>query len=502
MSEPRMPLDDAMSGRTLHARWVVSGMLRLETAMHLGGEANERVDMPVLRDPRDGGPLLPGSTLAGALRNALADRLAGYGVDEPEAVSALFGGRRGDDDGEQSPLIVFDALGRLPDGHGVEIRDGVAISAATGTAEDHKKYDYEVLPAGTVFPVRVDLLVPGESDEKHLVEALATSLDALSSGETAFGAKRSRGLGRVSATWVARRFDLTSREGWLAWVGSEHEAPIPSGRDRSSAPNALQAEFSDDRASLTLLGDARRRVVVDLHLAAVGDILVRSPGTSPDAPDVSHLASGGVPILPGTSLGGVLRSQALRIARLVRHRQGDGERWIDRLFGPRFEGQRPPPGFELFASRLRVGESVIDGGLPRRQTRVAMDRFTQGVIPTALFDEQVQDGGNVQVRLEIRDPKPGELGLLLLVLKDLLSGELAVGGASAVGRGVLEGYAELTFHDGAGAVPRSARIRPGAPPAGEAGSEIEEAIRQFLEAAPLSEHAESASGPAEDGGSP
>src|SRR5690606_6799699 len=132
---------------------------------------------------------------------------------------------------------------------------------------------------------------------------------------------------------------------------------------------------------------------------------------------------GGDSILPGTSLAGVLRSQTLRIARLVRRRQGDGDRWVDRLFGPRFEGQRPPPGFELFASRLRVGEAVIEGGLSRRQTRVVIDRFTQGVIPTALFDEAVQGGGSVQVRLEIRDPKPGELGLLVLVLKDLLSGE-------------------------------------------------------------------------------
>jgi len=57
-----MPLDDAMPGRTLCARWMVCGTLRLETAMHLGGEATERVDMPVLRDPRDGGPLLPGTT--------------------------------------------------------------------------------------------------------------------------------------------------------------------------------------------------------------------------------------------------------------------------------------------------------------------------------------------------------------------------------------------------------------------------------------------------------
>lgn len=184
-------LDDAMPPRPLCARWVIRGTLTTESALHLGGEGTERVDMPVLRDPRDGRPLLPGTTFAGALRSALADRLAGYGEGEAPEVAALFGGTRGDDDGSQSPLIVFDALGELPHAHGIEVRDGVAISPATGIAEDHKKYDYEVLPAGTTFAVRLDLVVPApaigprrtQPSEKALLEYLAAALDAFTHGE-------------------------------------------------------------------------------------------------------------------------------------------------------------------------------------------------------------------------------------------------------------------------------------------------------------------------------
>ena len=95
MNKEATPLGDTNGPRSLRARWVVCGTMRLETAMHLGGEPTDRTDMQVLRDPREGAPLLPGSTLAGALRSALADRLAGYGSDEPEAVAELFGGRRG-----------------------------------------------------------------------------------------------------------------------------------------------------------------------------------------------------------------------------------------------------------------------------------------------------------------------------------------------------------------------------------------------------------------------
>lgn len=435
------PLNDAQAPRRLAARWVIRGTLTLRTAMHLRGEEDERVDMSVLRDPRNGSALLSGTTLAGALRDALADRLVGYGEVEPSEVGALFGGARGREDGEQSPLIVFDAIGELAGDYGIEIRDGVAISPATGVAEDHKKYDFEVLPAGTRFPVRVDLLVPASLygkkavQEKSLLELLAAALDALSNGTNSFGARRSRGLGRVNAVWAAWRFNLTSREGWLEWILSDHYKPFAANPNQPCIRNAIEAVAPDSLKPLAIPEDKPSRVVIDLDLKIVQDILVRSPGTEPGAPDVSHLNSGGRAILPGTSLAGVMRSQALCIANLVRAKQNDADTWINRLFGRRFEGHRPTTESEIHASQLRIGEATIDGGRSRRQMRVAIDRFTGGAADTALFDEQTEVGGHAAVRLELRNPKNAELGLVLLVLKDLLDGTLAVGGASSVGRG-------------------------------------------------------------------
>ncbi len=487
------PLNDAMSPRCLAARWVIRGTLTLETALHLGGGGGERVDMPVLRDAVDGQPLLPGTTLAGALRSALADRLAGYGEAECPEVAALFGGARGDDDGVQSLVIVFDALGEIPPEQGVEIRDGVAISPATGVAEDLKKYDYEVLPAGTTFAVRVELLLPASStsdeakssDEKMLLEALAAALDTFGAGASAFGAKRSRGLGRVSAVWAAKRFDLSSRDGWVAWLRTDHANPFSASPDQTSALAALAKAAPHALGSLKILGDHRKRVVIDMDLKITHDILVRSSGSDPGEPDVSHLRSGGTAILPGTSLAGVMRAQAVRIAKLVRADRDSADLWVDRLFGPRFEGQRPSGALRPRASRLRVGEARIEGSRPQRQTRIAIDRFTQGVVDTALFEEQTEVGGRAKVRLELRNPEEGELGLVLLVLKDLLDGALPVGGSSSVGRGVLRGIASVTWYDGDGTSPRTAEIQPGQQPRGGAAREIGAAIDAFHRASVL-----------------
>jgi CRISPR/Cas system CMR subunit Cmr4 (Cas7 group RAMP superfamily) len=64
--------------RTLVARWVLTAELVLTSAAHFGGEGGDAIDMALLRDRRDGLPLLPGSSLAGALRAYLADRVSGY----------------------------------------------------------------------------------------------------------------------------------------------------------------------------------------------------------------------------------------------------------------------------------------------------------------------------------------------------------------------------------------------------------------------------------------
>lgn len=488
-TNPGNPLDDAMPGRKIIARWVICGALKLETAMHLGGsEGTERVDAPVLRDTRCGAPLLPGTTLAGALRNALSERL-------PVSVALLFGGARGDNDGSQSPLIVFDAFGKLatrseaPPGeekeYGIEIRDGVAISPDTGTAEDHKKYDYEVLPAGTTFPVRLELLVAEEAEEKRLLEALAAALDAFSHGENGFGAKRSRGLGRVSATWSAERFALTNQDEWMRWLETDHANPIGARSPASTIRAALEEIMPRDLQPLSLPDEPRKHIVIELELEVAHDILIRSSNTEAGAPDVSHLTSGGQPILSGTSLAGVMRAQALRIADLVHNSQAEAAEWIQRLFGPRFEGKHPPPGDKPRASRLRISEGRLTRSNPQKQTRVAIDRFTQGAVDGALFDEQTQVGGHAHVRLELRTPQEGEPGLVLLVVKDLLSGRLPVGGTSSIGRGVVNGTATVKFHDAAGNAPRSVKLEPGKPPIGDGAEQITKWIEQFHRAPAL-----------------
>lgn len=445
MATKRGTKEASKTVRSMVARWVITGTITLESAAHFGGEGEGFSDMQILRDPKDGVPLLPGTSLAGALRSYLADVLGGYCSKEQPEVAALFGAARGDDEGSQSPLIVFDSLGTLPSELNLEIRDGVAIDPATGTAEHHKKYDFEVLPAGTEFPVRVELIVGKGDNEVRLVSLLVKALNGLCHGEIALGMRRSRGLGAIKAdNWKALRFDLTTPEGWMQWLTSDHEKPTRAVSEVDGPVVAVQNAYGEFK--IEEIADVQRKsIVIDALLHVEGDILIRSAGFEPAGADVIHLRSAGKPVLPGTSLAGAMRSQALKIAHLFGRDALVGE-----LFGPRInsnvdtrsENNSPK------ASKLRISEGKISEAEARRQIRIAIDRFTGGVVNGALFDEEVQSGGCVEVKIELRNPENAEVGLLLLLLKDLLSGQIPVGGSVSVGRGILKGEAKIRFDDG------------------------------------------------------
>lgn len=464
--------------RSIVERLVITGDLMLETPAHFGsGDADALTDMPLIRDELDGAPLLPGTSIAGALRNYLRERQAGYEAAHPAFNDAgaaelerlrwatlLFGGFRGDPLGRQSPLIVFDACLEGNFG-GEELRDGVKIDPETRTAEEHKKYDIQLLPAGSRFKLRFELLISAQADADKLpsrttlLEALATALDGLERGEIGLGMRKRRGFGRCRVDqWTVTRYDLkNNRAELLAWLAEDHPGwamPVPA-RTAVHITEALGVEPAQE--------DARRYFEIKARLAIASALLIRSGfGESDSGPDVVHLHGMHAdaqhpqaerrPLLPGTSLAGALRARARRIVLTLAGRQDQGPddhtiALIEETFGP----EDVDAGDETFASRLEVAESAIQGGYSLVQNRIKIDRFTGGAAETALFEEQPLFAGEhslVELHLRLRNPRAAQIGLLLLLLKDLWTGDLTLGGEASVGRGRLHGLsADLELSD-------------------------------------------------------
>lgn len=484
--------------RYIREHWVISGKLELKTPAHFGtGEQGDLTDMPLIMDEVEvRRPLLLGTSIAGALRNYLRERERGDGVPFPVklpddtkeqyknkqdaerklASTLLFGGYRGDDEGIQSPLIVHDALGHASD---FELRDGVAIDAKTRTAADEKKFDIELLAAGSTFDLHFELLI-GEPQErkglgaesnrdyvqhrKGLLQALATTLHGLENGHITLGARKRRGYGECTAhSWVVQRYDLTTADGLLAWLASEREdekwkkwqTPTQKVEGETSILSALQKI----EPRISLHQDRRERATLTATFALDGSLLIRSGfGESDTGPVTVHLhswrvdAKKPVPILPGTSWAGVLRHRASQIVRTLGSDDEKAQGFIDGIFG---QSKIERDG-HTWASRLSVKEKEIRNSHSLVQTRVKIDRFTGGAFESALFSEEplfAKENTYVELELTLRPPYPrdqaqeeAEVGLLLLLLKDLWTGDLAVGGESGVGRGRLIGKeATLNF---------------------------------------------------------
>jgi CRISPR/Cas system CSM-associated protein Csm3 (group 7 of RAMP superfamily) len=141
--------------------------------------------------------------------------------------------------------------------------------------------------------------------------------------------------------------------------------------------------------------------------------------------------------LSGTGLAGALRARALKIANTMDAR-GQAQELIDGMFGKEMQ-----TGVQPEASRVIVTETVVQNARTDLvQYRVSIDRFTGGARETALFSEQpifANDDTQVTLRLELLSPQDHEVGLVLLLLKDLWTGDLPLGGESSVGRGRLRG---------------------------------------------------------------
>ncbi|MCC7209692.1 MAG: hypothetical protein IT323_20445 [Anaerolineae bacterium] len=422
MSEP---LWDGSQSRRIVKRVVVESDLVLQTPAHFGNGDEVGAVLPLIVDEATQQPLLTGASIAGALRSYLWTRQSGYGTaqDSVGVAALLFGGARQDNEGGQSRLIVDDAYGESAR---LEVRDGVKINPASRTAEEKKLYSFLMWAAGTHFPLRFELVIAESDDEKELLSALAAALHGLN--EITLGARKRRGYGRVRVTgWQVRQFDLRTLEGLSEWIRYGGE-PLSTKAVHEDIFTALGvgADFPDHRRLFSL----------DAQFELRGSVLIRA---SSDVADMGHLRSSGLPVLSGTSLAGAFRARAAKIARTIGI--ADAETLVDDMFG--VFGDTVSGKQASRASRVSVEESQIVDGESERwvQSRVSIDRFTGGALDTALFSQQPHFGGRTGIKLTLREPEDHEIGLLLLVFKDLWTGDLPLGGESSIGRGRLRGMA-------------------------------------------------------------
>jgi len=187
----------------------------------------------------------------------------------------------------------------------------------------------------------------------------------------------------------------------------------------------------------------------------------------------------GAPFIPGSSIKGVLRSHAEKIARTsvfpnfgccnlfleVKEALKIPEEWeascSDKFHwreqqGERIDGAKTYhdacPICKLFgcaklASRLRIDDAYLKQPLHpdddiERRNGVAIDRFTGGAYEGAKYDMEVMVRGTFVTRLYLRNFERWQVGLLVYLLQDLQDGLLRFGYGKRRGLGKVKGIVQ------------------------------------------------------------
>lgn len=475
--------------------------LGLDTGLHIGtGKGSLPTDGP-LRRANDGRLFLPGRALGGSLRTLttrLAPRLgfeACKALKKPEhgkskpclcIVCQLFGDlypdeKDGKTGGTASRLWISDAF-PVEDQLQTHVRDGVGINRSSRTAAKNVKFDYEIIPRNTTFDLRLKL-VDDESDEAaKRAQLLVAALAEWEAGRGQLGGNVARGLGRFHLENLrCVKTSLNSADELIAYLKADKpwQKGVTDDVWFNTALKNAQAAVQQPKKSAQTLPIARGFVRVDFTLDFKGPFLINDPLAATlagfdHAPllEVALTSKEGerLPVLPGSSLRGVLRTRAEKIARTLAtlHWQTREEFLLfcpacdplvseynlplascDRRLEIPDKEEVPEEalclGCQLFGSTRRGSRLLIQDASwgktsPsadswKAQDFLAIDRFTGGGQDGAKFDAAPLIGATFKGSLTLQNPQGWELGWLLLVLRDLTEGELAIGFGAAKGYG-------------------------------------------------------------------
>jgi CRISPR/Cas system CSM-associated protein Csm3 (group 7 of RAMP superfamily) len=369
----------------------------------------------------DGRPQVPGTSLAGALRDMVRaargdqvaerwfGRLLGEGDERVEGQVAAVA----------SPIWVFGA--RLREPADPFTMASTAIDRLRGAARQQTLRADEVLPAGTSF----EAFLRWDDAPDEEVAGLAGLLAAW---RPLIGRGVSRGRGQCGVSSVRYgTLRLDSPDDLLRWL-------------TLSGPDLARA------VAVTPVEDAA--VPVEAPVCRV-PVSIAGPwrtgnGEKPRGAPTPMLRVSGQLVMPGSAIKGVVRSRSEFILRSVGvdacQDQQCGSCWTCRVFG---HGGGADESSTAVGARavIRFADAPLrDADEPVVRTHVAIDRFTGGARDKLLYQDEVVESGSLTVLVSRLGPVPPALlaeirAVLRLVLDDLNDGIIGMGSGTARGYG-------------------------------------------------------------------
>lgn len=377
---------------------------------------NDTVD-DIVVTYHDGQPFIPGTSLAGVLRQTIQDI-------RPDVDKVLFGSID-EHKGTQSALQIND----IPlENTNISVRDGICIDDVLGVTKDGAKYDFEVIESGAYGTLRIDCIIREyhQNQVDIIEEALKTLANLLGNG-ISIGARTVNGFGRIACEDISlEHYDFAKPESVQDWLLRKSGATI-------TIPEAPIV--------------AKRDLIIDMDCYLEDTILIKSIFEARWEDKLEGKSEDKLLTLfiPGTSVKGVLRHQCGHIV----HALGRGTAITNELFG--FSNDKTKDSHK---SRVLVNEVYFDTAYTQEeQHRIRVDRFTGGVMNGALFaDHPLRNTKGEKLtfplHIRIKDCTDSEAGLAMLLVKDLMTGQVTMGANRTIGCGRIKGHSVTVKYNG------------------------------------------------------
>lgn len=423
----------------------------LASPLSIGSGEQEDSNADVLLNAKNV-PFIPGSALAGVLRSY------SNAVKGKEETNRLFGKPRsaepGSDDEKGSRVLFYDTNIESAD---ISIRDGVKLNE-NKTASHMGKYEIQIVEQDAPVCMRIEILertdcLPDGGEIYQIweqdIQWVKMWARGFSKGEIRLGSKSNRGFGKVIIDELKiKKFDMTNSNEYLTWLDWDWYKP-------DAFAGCLNEDIFDDENSRT--SEKQYEHCIEVGLKIPYTMLIRNYKNAytvtEDLPSYEQLTIGKTDkkaVIPGSTWAGAFRS---RIAAIIKELSKAGsweesQKRLEKFFGTWTNAEER--NTEFTASRVSFEETVIEGGHSLKVVRNAIDRFTGGVVNKALFEAMPWVGGSAVLRIRWKENNEENdnkiiCGLLLWGISDLQSGILAVGGETAVGRGIFEPLEEQPY---------------------------------------------------------
>lgn len=377
---------------------------------------NDTVD-DIVVTYHDGQPFIPGTSLAGVLRQTIQDIRS-------DVDNVLFGSID-EHKGMQSALQINDIPLKNTN---ISVRDGICIDDVLGVTKDGAKYDFEVIESGAYGTLRIDCVVREcHQNQVDIIEEALKILANLLKNGISIGARTVNGFGRIASEDISlEHYDFTKPESVQDWLLRKSGATI-------TIPEEPMV--------------AKRDLIIDMDCYLEDTILIKSIFESRWEDELEGKSEDKLLTLfiPGTSVKGVLRHQCGHIL----HALGRGTAITNELFGYSNDKTK-----DSHKGRVLVNEVYFDTAYTQEeQHRIRVDRFTGGVMNGALFANHPLRNTKGEkltfpLHIRIKDCTDSEAGLAMLLVKDLMTGQVTMGANRTIGCGRIKGHSVTVKYNG------------------------------------------------------